>query len=151
MHNPAVATRLVQENMSIVAMFAFGQPRARQALRRKFVGEWKYLEKMVYQIGEERADRALLEMATQLRILDDREQIAGSIQTVFGKVVKEEQEEPLYFRDMTNKIVHAAKFEWDFKDPQAPIIHTYSPDPTRWVRAELEVISLLHLSGQIMF
>src|SRR5471030_1720227 len=86
MHDPAKVTTLIHENMSVVVMFAFGEPPARDAMNR-FKGEWKYLSKMIYQVSEARADRALLEMGTQLRILDDREDITSSVKTVFGKVV----------------------------------------------------------------
>jgi hypothetical protein len=152
MHDPALITRLIHENLSIITMFAFGQPPAREALQRHFKGEWKYLSKMIYQVGEERADRALLEMATQLRILNKSEDVATGIQTIFGKVIQADgKETPMYYKDMTNKVIHASKFRWNFKIKTQPKIITESDDPARWQQAEIEVLALMHLGGQIMF
>jgi hypothetical protein len=49
-------------------LFAFGRPAVGKVLEQKFQGEWKYLRKTIYETGEVRADRALREMATQLRL-----------------------------------------------------------------------------------
>jgi hypothetical protein len=152
MHDPAMITRLIHENCSTVIMFAFGQPPARDAVRSKFKGDWKNLSKMIYEVSEQRADRALLELATQLRALDNRDDVAEVLQTVFGKVIQGDGgETPLYFRDMTNKIIHGAVFKWDFRDRAAPRIISIPSDSARWQRAEIEVIALMALSGQIMF
>jgi hypothetical protein len=152
MHDPALITRLIHENCSTVIMFAFGQPPARDALTSKFKGEWKYLSKIIYEVSEQRADRALLELATQLRALDNKYDTAEVLQTVFGKVIQGDgSETPLYFRDMTNKIIHGAEFKWDFRDRAAPRIISIPSDPARWQRAEIEVVALMALSGQIMF
>jgi hypothetical protein len=152
MHDPAMITRLIHENCSTVIMFAFGQPPARDAVRSKFKGDWKNLSRMIYEVSEQRADRALLELATQLRALHNMEDVAEGLQTVFGKVIQGDgSETPLYFRDMTNKIIHGAVFKWDFRDRAAPKIISIPSDPARWQRAEIEVIALMALSGQIVF
>ena len=60
-------------NFWIVLSFAFAQPVIGKLIEQRFKGEWKYLHKSVYENAEQRADRALFRMATQLRVLDDAE------------------------------------------------------------------------------
>ena len=75
MHKTPEITRLIHDNFWIVLSFAFGQPAVGNVIDKEFKGEWKYLHKSVYERAEIRADRALLEMATQLRVLDDAEDL----------------------------------------------------------------------------
>jgi hypothetical protein len=68
--------------------------------------------------------------------------------TVFGKVIQSDgKETPLYFRDLTNKIIHGAEFQWDFRRPLSPKIICLSDEPERWQRAEVEVTALMSLVG----
>jgi hypothetical protein len=58
-------------------------------------------------------------------MLDDDENIAEYLRQTgghsFGRVVKKDQpDEPLYLRDLTNKIIHAHHLEWDFSIPDGP-------------------------------
>jgi hypothetical protein len=73
LHKTPEITRLIHENFSILISFAFSRKTLSAIVQDKFKGEWKYLEKGLVQYAEARADRALLEMGTQLRILDDKE------------------------------------------------------------------------------
>jgi hypothetical protein len=59
-HTPEI-TRLIHDNLWIVISFAFGRPTIARILNANFVGEWKYLNKTIYERAEIRADRALLE------------------------------------------------------------------------------------------
>lgn len=99
-------------------------PHLSKLLDKRFKGEWKYLRKSVYELAEIRADRALLEMATQLRVLDDQQNISEYLRQTksprIGTVVQADgSETDLHFRDMTNKLIHASRFEWDLSDPDA--------------------------------
>jgi len=110
-------TRLIHNNFWIVLSFAFGQPAVGKLIEQKFRGEWKYLHKSVYELAEMRADRALLEMATQLRVLDDAEGISDYFKQVgrepLGHVIQGDgTRTDLHFRDMTNKLMHGVKYEW---------------------------------------
>jgi hypothetical protein len=69
----------------------------------------------------------------------------------FGQVIKQDAlEEPLYFRDMTNKIMHSSAIEWQLSDSDNPIIICHSPDPPRWLRAEIQLLHLAAHCGGLM-
>lgn len=141
-------TALIHENFSIIIEHAFARPQLRRWLPKWFSGEWKLLYQACFEISELRANRALLELATQIRLLDDAENISGylrmtSSQLRFGKLIKMGgTEEELYLRDMTNKILHSAGFEWRFDDEEDPILVCHSKEPERWDRAEISIRAL---------
>ena len=85
MHKTPEITRLIHENFWIVTSFAFSRPVITKIVDQNFKGEWKYLNKSIHEMSEVRADRALLEMATQLRVLDD----AQNLSDYFKKTGKE--------------------------------------------------------------
>jgi hypothetical protein len=79
-------------------------------------GEWKYLGKALFEMPVERANLALVELATQFRILDDHHKISHYLKQMgyppFGKLVKQDRtEESLYLRYMTTKIMHSSAIE----------------------------------------
>lgn len=152
MHKSVEITKLIHENLSVVFMFAFGQPSARRVLQKHFEGGWKFLDRTIYEVSEQRADRALLEMATQLRILYDSDPGTEYIKHSFGKVVQGDGRiTDLYFRDMTNKVIHGTNFEWDFAEENAPRIVIASGDVQRWREAQLNVTALMALGGMLAF
>jgi hypothetical protein len=66
----------------------------------------------LFTVSEQRVEKACLELATFVRMLDDDENIADYLRQTgghsFGRVMKKDQpDEPLYLRDLTNKIIHA--------------------------------------------
>ncbi len=149
-------TRLIHENFWIVLSFAFGQPAVGKFTDQWFKGEWKYLRKSVYESAELRADRALLEMTTQLRVLDDAEGLneyfkqterapLGSVEQADGSTTE------LHFRDMTNKLMHGTEYEWQLGGDDHPKIIVRSNDPDRWRSAEISVEALMALIGGLMF
>src|SRR5260370_6543132 len=116
-------TALIQENFSIIMTFAFARTTLSNWLNNKFKGEWKYLWMACYELPETRANRALLEFATQLRLLDDEERLSDYLKQVdsapFGRVFKDKDiEEDLFLRDMTNKIIHCSRIEWETSQPE---------------------------------
>src|SRR5262245_46696395 len=122
MHKSPEVTRLIHDNFWIVISFAFAQPAIGKVIDDKFRGEWKFLHKSVYENAEIRADRALLEMATQLRVLDDAERLSDQLKQrntlPFGWVVQvDDTKTEMHFRDMTNKILHGSQYEWRLGDP----------------------------------
>jgi hypothetical protein len=108
---PLPLTRLIHESFSILMMYAYSQPALVRLLDAKFSkGEWKYLNKalFLYPIGH--ITRACLELGTLLRVLDDEEDISVSLRATkawsLGRVVKDgAPDEPLYLRDLTNKLL----------------------------------------------
>ncbi len=65
-------TRLTHENLSIIVDFCFSRAAVGEMMQ-SFLGERKYLRKTVYEVSETRAEKAILELALFLRMLDDRE------------------------------------------------------------------------------
>lgn len=129
-------TQLIHDNLSVVMTFAFSRNALEKFIDTKFRGEWKYLYKALFTVSEQRAAKAFIEMASFIRLLDDQEDISGYLKQTgghgFGQVIKEgKPDEVLYLRDFTNKIMHAANFEWDFTDPENPILICISNQPER--------------------
>jgi hypothetical protein len=143
MHKTPEITRLINENFWTILAFAFGRPAVVKIIRDRFSGGWKYLNKTVNELAEIQADRALLEMATQLRVLDDAEGLSkyyketGDDLTLGEVTQSDNKKEPLYFRDMTNKIMHAASFRWELLMEGGPIIICLPHDDARWKKPEL--------------
>lgn len=155
MHKTPEITRLIHDNFWIVLSFSFGQPVVSAVIRDRFHGEWKYLNKTVHERAEVRADRALLEMATQLRVLDDVEGLNESLKNsgigALGEVTQSDSTKtPLYLRDMTNKIMHASFFKWDLSAPDDPKVVCLPHDGGRWKEARIDIIALMILMGALM-
>lgn len=146
-------TRLIHDNFWIVLSFAFGQPAVGKLLDEKFKGEWKYLRTTIYDHAETRADRALLEMATQLRVLDDAEDINNYFKQVgrapFGTVTQGDgSNTDLHFRDLTNKLMHGQRYEWKLRTDD-PTIIVHAKDTDRWRTAEIRIVALMSLVGDL--
>lgn len=154
MHKTPEITRLIHENFWTVLSFSIAQPLAIARLDKQFSGEWKYLRKTIDNLAEVRADRALLEMATQLRVLDDAEGVNDYLRKVgnptLGTVTQADGRlTDLHFRDMTNKVMHAARFEWKFGEDASVVCH--SGDAERWQSADIQIQRLMALVGQLMY
>lgn len=148
-------TQLIHDNLSVVMTFAFSRKALETLRNTKFTGEWKYLDKVLFSISEQRAVKACIELAGFLRLLDDQEILSDYLKQTrgysFGRVIKENQpDEELYLRDLTNKIMHAASLQWDFSNPDNPKLNCISNKPERWGSAEIEVIALAAFCGQLM-
>ena len=156
MHKTPEITRLIHENLWTILSFAFGQPVIAKLIDVRFKGEWKYLNKTIFERAEVRADRALLEMSTQIRVLDDQEGISDHLRQtqndlVLGEVTQSDgTKTPLYLRDMTNKVMHAALFRWDLSAQEHPKIICLPKDGDRWKEATIDVIPLMSFIGQLM-
>ena len=148
-------TRLIHENLSIIVDFCFSRGTLDEVMA-SFLGEWKYLRKTVYEISEARAEKAVLELALFLRMLDDREGISGYLSQTqsnirYGQLIVEgESEQQLKMRDVANKIIHASHFAWSFSDPKRPILICHGHEPKRWLRAEIDIVAVAALCGQLM-
>ena len=92
-------------------------------------------------------------MATQLRILDDDQNLSDYYRQgkwpPIGIVVQADgAQTDLHFRDMT--IMHGTRFEWSLgTDNPKVIIHSNEPD--RWKSAELHIVALMVPIGGLMF
>jgi hypothetical protein len=148
-------THLIHENLSILVTFAFSRAPLQALREKKFRGEWKYLDRALFTVSEQRVEKACLELATFIRLLDDDENIAEYLRQTggnsFGRLVKKDHpDEPLYLRDLTNKIIHAHHLEWDFSTPEDPKLVCIARQPERWLKAEIGVVALAAFCGELM-
>ena len=66
-----------------------------------------------------------------------------------GKVVfRNGSTEVLTFREVTNKIIHAAAIEWDLVTDD-PILICRGRDQERWLRAEVDLIAFAAVCGSL--
>lgn len=95
-----------------------------------------------------RADRALLEMETQLRVLDDQHHLSSYFKVgnapILGVLnLRSGKIENLSFREMTNKVIRGEYFTWELGDPSKPKIIVSSDKSEKWTSAEIDLISLM--------
>jgi hypothetical protein len=150
-------TQLVHENFSVVMSYAFATPAISKWITDNFAGGWggKYLDKCCFEMPEQRARLALLQFATQLRLLDNTQKLSRYFENTkrppFGKLIKlNGAAKGLTFRDVMNKIIHSSKIEWIFDDSNNPIIICHSDDPSEWLRAEIEIAHLAFFCSSLM-
>src|SRR5205814_9182555 len=149
-------TRLVHENLSIVMSFAYSRKPLWDMVQAKFKGEWKYLNKALFEISAQQAEKACVELALFLRTLDDEEEISAYHKAVkrvpeCGKIVfMNDLTEVLTFREVTNKIIHAAALEWDLADDDYPTLICRGRDQERWIRAEVDLLAFAAVCGEFM-
>lgn len=147
-------SRLVHENLSILMCFAYSQKPLDEMVRTTFEGEWKYLNKAIFEISAARAEKACFELALFLRMLDDEEDISGYFArpTVLncGRLVRKNgKEEVLTVREISNKIIHTARLEWSFPDSGSPVLISHGRDEEKWQRAEIDLVVLASVCGRL--
>jgi hypothetical protein len=155
---PIQLTQLVHENLSIVMSFAYSHRTLIDLMEKNFMGEWKYLRRAIFEIGEERANRAITELAVLMRILDDQERISDyykqcGMKWNCGRLIKENGKvEELSPRQFSNKIIHSKTFEWDFSAEERPILICYAQDDDarKWIRSEVDLVGLAAFCGMLM-
>jgi len=152
---PLPLTKLVHENLSIVMTFVFSRGPLDQLIDEKFQGEWKYLRKFVFEIAEERAIKACIELAIYLRALDDEEKMSAWLRAnsgrAFGRVTcSDGSTERLALREVANKIIHSANFSWDFTTENKPFLICMPRDKQRWRQADIDIVALAAFCGNLM-
>ena len=143
---------LVHEKLANIAAFASSQAPLTKLRSERFHGEWRFLEKIIYEIPFRTATQACMDFALYFRALDDDERLTDywnqvespNVGTLF---LKDGNTERLSPREMSNKIIHAERIEWDFS--AEPKIICIGRDKESWVRAEIDVGLLLALGGQL--
>ena len=148
-------TQLIHENLSVVMNFAFAKAPLEKLVNERFQGEWKYLNKALFEIPAQKAEKASLELALFLRLIDDEEDMSGYLAKTsnmsFGRLVFDRKPETdLKLRDVSNKIIHASDLKWDFSIEGSPKLICNSQEPKRWIRAEVDVVSLAAGCGLLM-
>lgn len=149
-------TRLVHENLSIIMCFAYSRKPLSEMIEGKFVGEWKYLNKALFEVSAERAEKACLELALFLRMLDDEEKISAyyagtkNIPDCGNLIMKDLSEKVLTFREVANKVIHSSRLEWEFMKSPDPLLICHTRDEKKWLRAEVDIVGVASVCGQLM-
>jgi hypothetical protein len=86
---------------------------------RHFADEWKFLTKIIHDTPRHEATKACLEFALYLRALDEEQGLTDfwkktRVPAVGTLYLKDGKVEPLSPREMSNKIIHAERIDWDF-------------------------------------
>jgi hypothetical protein len=138
--------------------FAYSHRPLLDLIEKKFLGDWKYLEKAIFEISEEKANLAITELAVFLRILDDEDKITayhkqiGNIPSCGRLILEDGEEKELSFREFSNKVIHSKTFEWTFSEGESPKLICYARDDEarKWNRAVVELVYLAAICGQLM-
>ena len=148
-------TRLVHENLSIVMCFAYSRLPLSDLVDENFSGGWDSINKALFAISAARAEKALLELALFLRMVDDDARISDYFKSVDGLpncgklIMKDGSEKALTFRDVANKVLHSSGLEWAF--PQSkPLLLCHTRDEEKWLRAEVDIVALAAFCGMLM-
>ena len=153
-------TRLIHENLSIMMTFAYSRKPLEAMVTTSFAGQWKYLNKALFEIPAERAEKACLELALFLRMLDDEEKLIQassanpySVMNGCGTLFKTDSTQiALNAREAANKVIHAAQMEWVFDPRPRLVCHGRPSDAEKWgwTRAEIDVVALAAVCGMLM-
>lgn len=149
-------TRLVHENLSIILTYAYSQRPLGEMMDRRFAGEWKYLNKALFEQSASRAEKACFELALFLRMVDDDEGISDyhtATQNVpnCGKIVmKDKSERSLPFREVSNKIIHSSRLDWNFSAAPDPMLICHTREEEKWLRAEIDIVAVAGVCGLLM-
>jgi hypothetical protein len=149
-------TRLVHDNLSVVMCFAYSRKALLDLRNSKFHGGWKYLDKALFDYSQERADKAFIELALFLRMIDDEWAISKYHTTTknipdCGKLVmKDGSEKKLTFREVSNKIIHSSQLEWELSNPPNLFFRCKSRDEEKWLFADIDLIAFAGVCGNLI-
>jgi hypothetical protein len=146
---------VIRENVAVLMTFAFSRKPLEDWAKVTLEGEFKRLRETLFEIPAQRAERAVLELALLFRYLDDESNISsyyregssigfGYVEDLDGVVTD------LSLREVTNKIIHAVGFEWDFSKASRPLLVCHPRDKQRWKRASVDIASVAAISGQLL-
>jgi hypothetical protein len=97
-----------------------------------------------------------LELALFLRIVDDEEAISDyhkatkNVPNCGKLVMKDGSEKVLTFREVANKLIHSSQLEWEFFKSPEPLLICHTRDKEKWLRAEVDLVALAAVCGQLM-
>jgi hypothetical protein len=148
--NCMALVRPIRERAALALAFAYSRRPIYEKIDAKFHGEWKHLH-LALELTEEKVRQAFIEMAAFLRLVDDEQKIGAGLRDMsFGTVTdKKGNKRPLAMRDLTNKVMHARGYEWNFNDPADPKFVCLGSDEEQWIRADISMESLMAFCGQI--
>lgn len=148
-------SRVIQENLSIIMTFAYSRRPLAEMFEGRFRGRFPYLHNALFGISVERAEKACLELALFLRILDDDQSLSAYFASTnnvpsCGKLIKNDSVEPLPFREVANKVIHSSQLEWKSEKGADPVLICHTQNERSWLRAEVDLVKLATLCNSLM-
>lgn len=150
------ASRLVHEHLGTIMAFALSRLPLQQFVKANYLGEWKYLHKALFEMAEERATRALMELGLYIRAIDDDENFSALRRDMpFGEIIDlNGSKSPLRAREVANKIIHAENYDWSTCSNAEPsVICVAGRDQSvrfKWASASISLVALGGLCGGLM-
>jgi hypothetical protein len=136
--------------------FAYSRKPLSEMIESKFRGELKYLNKALFDISAERAEKACLELALFLRMVDDEEKVSEyhaatkNVPNCGRLIMKDGSEKPLPFREVANKIIHSTRLVWEVLASPDPTLICHTRDKEQWLRAEVNIVAVAAVCGGLM-
>ena len=157
MTNSAIPyTKIIQNNFLTIMNFAFSHAALEDLINHKFNGEFKFLNRVLFTDGEQRASRAFIDLAVYLRSLDDIEGLSKGNENSYGTLtLPDENIIPLTIREVSNKIIHSESREWIFSQKDKPIFrcvpHKTDHQKNAWKSADIDVVALAGFCGRLSY
>ena len=123
-------------------------------MEKRYVGEWGLLRETLLSVPQARA-RASLELALLLRYLDDEKALSAFAKEhanyCFGFLRREgiPDAEPIFLRDVSNKIIHARSLSWKFNREERPTLVAHPRESEKWQRAEIDILNVVSVCGNL--
>jgi hypothetical protein len=152
--SPVRPVEVIHQSLAVVMGFAYSRPALEVMRQEAFVGEWKGLDEILFDIQERQASKALVDLAIYLRFLDNEAGLskmwAETGGAPFGTLTKPNGETSgLTLRDVANKLIHASIQEWSLADPRLPGIVCTANAGQDWVSAEIDLLAVVALCSKI--
>ena len=155
-------TAIIHENLVVLLTFAFSWSALKHYQGWLRSHRWNYQDKDVFwELRQQRARRAIIELAVMFRALDKAKKIASHpyvtthpSQPSYGDLYDRDGTlNPLPLWDVPNKIIHAESIDWDFADPKQPSVVCHAPaeDHERWpwMKATIHITSFAAVCGAL--
>jgi hypothetical protein len=146
----------IHEDLSIVMCYCYSQNPLSEMMEAKFSGDWKFLRKTLFETSALRAERALLELALLIRMVDDEEKITeydratNSVPSCGKLIMRDGSIEPLPFREVANKVIHSVEaLEWKYSPTLEHQVVCHAGPDEKWVRAEIGLVDLSFVCGRL--
>lgn len=146
---------LVRDNASVLMTFVYSRRPLENLVENRYVGDWGLLRETLLDLPQARAERASLELALLLRYLDDENALSAFAKEhanyCFGFLFREgsNDSEPIFLRDVSNKIIHARSLSWEFNSEDRPTLVAYPRDQEKWKRAEIDILNVVSVCGNL--
>jgi hypothetical protein len=146
---------LVRDNASVLMTFVYSRRHLEDLVKNRYVGEWGLIRETLLNLPQVRAERACLELALLLRYLDDEKALSAFAKEhanyCFGFLYRAgaAYSEPIFLRDVSNKIIHARSLSWEFQKEDRPLLVAHPRDSEKWQRAEIDVLNVVSVCGNL--